>query len=207
MNIHHTIIISSVLLIFQNSYSTVVQAGGEHILIPKVGIVDRSDNTNSRANNDIFEFEDDPVLSVGFTYLYKLDNGFAFGAETFSYKNDIVTTTNNDGDATTSHLYAVVEKIFNTDGDIKPYIGAGLGFVSMKFNGHINGDVDDDDFDFATGLSYELLAGAEFKITDRFGVTVEYKYFDYDIRDDIGNKDFKIESDGSALFVGFAIHL
>jgi len=206
MNIHHTIIISSVLLIFQTSYSAVVQAG-EHILIPKVGIVDRSDNTNLRANNDNFELEDDLVISPGFTYLYRLDNGFAFGAETFSYKNDIVTRANNDGDVTTSHLYAVVEKMFNIDGDIKPYVGVGLGFVSMKFNGHINGDVDDDNFDFASGLSYELLAGTEFKITDRFGVTVEYKYFDYDINDDIGNKDFNVESDGSALFVGFAIHI
>ena len=206
MKLHHKILKFSVIFFFLYGYSAVAQSA-EHILISKLGVVDRNDNVDYTANADRFDFDDDLVASLGFTYLYMLDNGVAFGVETFTYKNDIVSTSINDGDATTTHLYGIVEKIFNTGGAFKPFIGLGLGVTSVSINGHLNGDVDDDYNDFAAGLSYQVFAGAEVKINERFGVTVEYKYFDFEIDDDIGNKNINIEGDGSALFVGLAIHL
>ncbi len=206
MNMQRVTVKLAVVIFCLYGYGAAVQAG-EHILIPKIGVVDRNDNINHSANNDSFDLDDELVASAGFTYLYRLDNGFAVGAEVFGYENDIVTTINNNGDVTTSHVYGIVEKTFNIEGNVKPYVGAGLGFVSMKFDGHINGEIDDDSNDFAAGLSYEIFAGTEIKINDRVGVRVEYKYYDFDVDDDIGDKNFNIESDGSAVFVGVAIHL
>ncbi len=196
----------TILLFVIFSHSAIATAG-EHILIPKLGFVDRDENTNHLVDTNRFDIEDDIVVSTGFTYLYQLDNGFAFGAEVFGYKNDIVTTTDNHGDIITTHLYGVIEKIFNTKGEFKPFIGFGLGAATMIFNATINGEIDDDYVDFATGFSYEIFTGAEVKINDKIGLMVEYKYFDLDINDDIGNKDINIETDGHAIFAGIAIHL
>jgi len=203
---HRLVLSFTVIIGFIFSCSATVIAG-EHILVPKIGMVDRNDNINHRANNDSFDFDDDTVLGHNFTYLYRLDNGFAFGAEIFGYQNDIVTTANNNGDVITTHIYGVIEKIFNTEGDIKPFVGAGLGAVSMLFDANINGEIDDGYGDVAIGLSYELYAGVEFELSNKLGLIVEYKYFDLDLNDDIGDKNIDIESDGSAIFVGVAIHL
>ena len=91
--------------------------------------------------------------------MYKLDDGIAFGAEFFGYEKDIVTTANNFGDATATHLYGVVEKFFNPEGAFKPFIGIGLGAVAIRFDATINRAIDDDYGDYATGLSYEIFTG------------------------------------------------
>ncbi len=180
---------------------------GEHILIPKLGAVNWDDNSNHRANNDPFDFEDETVVAYGFKYLYKLDNGFAFGAEIFTYEKQIVSTANNNGDALTSHIYGVVEKIFNPEGSFKPFVGIGVGASSMIFDANVNGKIDDGYNDFAADFSYQIYTGAEVKLTDKIGVSLEYKYFDIDISDDIDDRHINIESDGHALFVGVAIHI
>jgi len=194
------------LFFILNSHTAFVSAQ-EQILIPKFGVVERNDNANHLVNNNSFDFDDDIVAAPGFTYLYKMDNGVAFGAEFFGYENEIITTATNDGDATTKHIYGVVEKFFNTEGTVKPFIGVGVGFVSVSFDANVNGAISDDFEDNATDLSYELIAGAEFEINKDIGMTVEYKYFDFEVDDDIDDRNIEIESDGHGLFVGVAIHL
>lgn len=180
---------------------------GEHIVIPKFGVVDRNDNTNHSVDSDSFDFDDDVVAAPGFTYLYKFDNDVAIGAEIFGYKNEIITTDTNEGDATSGHIYGVVEKFFNTQGTVKPFIGFGLGFVSMNFDANVNGEISDNYEDAATGLSYELIAGAEFEMNKQIGLTLEYKYFDFNIDHDIDDRNVEVESNGHAIFAGVAIHL
>lgn len=182
-------------------------AAGEHVLIPKFGVVERDDHTNHRVDNNTFDFDDDRVASLGFTYLYRLDNGFAFGGEVFGYENEIISTANNDGDARTGHIYGVVEKYFNPQGSVQPFLGVGLGLVSVGFDANVNGDIPDDFGDQATGLSYELFAGAEFKLSGNIGLRLEYKYFDFEVDDDIDDRNIEIESDGHAIFVGVTIHI
>jgi len=201
----HTLKIIILLFLF-NSNSAIVSAA-EHILIPKFGVVERNDNTNHHVGNNSFDLDDDIVSAPGFTYLYKLDNGIAFGAEFFGYENEIISTANNDGDATTGHIYGIVEKLFNAEGTVKPFIGMGLGMVSINFDANINGEISDDYEDNAVGLSYEIFAGAEFEINKDIGMTVEYKYFNFEVDDDIDDRDIEVESDGHALFVGVAIHI
>lgn len=200
-------ILKAAILFFVFTGNTAIVSAAEHVLIPKFGIADWDDNKNHRVNSDSFDFDNDIVAAAGFTYLYKLDNGIAFGAELFGYEKDIVTTANNFGDASTTHLYGVVEKFFNPEGSVKPFIGVGLGAVAIRFDATINGAIDDDYGDSATGLSYEIFTGAEIELSDNLGLTVEYKYFDFDIDDDIGTRNINVKSNGQAVFVGVALHL
>lgn len=196
------------LLVFLVFYSSVATASaGEHVLIPKFGIVDVKDTTNHLVDTNSFDFDDDRVPSFGFSYLYKLDNGFAFGADVFGYELDVVRTASNRGDASIGHIYAVAEKFFNNEGTVRPYIGLGLGTTVISFDANINGAIADDYDDNAGGFSYEIFAGMELEITESIGMIFEYKYFDIDIGDDIGLRDISFESDGNAVFVGVSIHI
>jgi len=195
-----------ITLLYISSSNTNILAG-EHILIPKIGTVSWSENTNHKIQNNSFDFEDETVESFGFTYLYEYDNGFAVGADVFSYGKDIVTTENNNGDANISHIYGVAEKFFNNDSAFRPYIGVGLGFASIKFDANINGNIADDYDDYASYLSYEIYTGIEFQFNNSVGLMLEYKYFNLDINDDINGRNVNLKSNGDAFFVGISIHL
>lgn len=205
MKKHYHIFQLAMAFLFLASYSSTTLSA-EHIIIPKFGTIERSENLDHSVDNNLFDLDDDIVAAAGATYLYKLDNGIAFGASVFGYENEIIATTNNDGDAITGHIYGIVEKYFNAEGAVKPYIGMGLGFASTHFDGSVNGNIDDDYVDTAVGLSYEIIAGIEIDIQDNIGMIIEYNYFDFEIDDDIDNRDVEIESDGHALFFGVAIH-
>ena len=188
------------------SINTTVSAG-EHILIPKIGIIDWNDNSNHKVDNSTFDFDDKEVVSPGLSYLYKFNNGYSVGGEIYSYEKDIITTTNNSGNSNITQAYGIAEKFFNNDGAIKPFIGVGLGFASIKFDANINGEIADDYDDYATYLSYEFFAGVEFQFNERIGLMLEYKYFDLDIDDNISRKNINVKSNGDAFFVGVSIHL
>ena len=200
-------LIKHIVLLSVLAFGTMPVSAGEHVLIPKFGAVETKENTSHRVDSNDFDFDNDDAFSLGFSYLYKLDNGFAFGADIFGYERDIVRTANNRGDANIGHIYGVAEKFFNNDGPIKPYIGIGLGYVGIGFDARINGSIASDNSDRAFGFSYEVLVGVEVDITESVGMMFEYKYFDIDINDDIGLRDIDFESDGSALFVGVSIHI
>jgi len=195
------------ILFFIFISNTSVVIAGEHILVPKFGAVERNDNSNHSVDNNSFDLDDDVVAGLGFTYLYKLDDGVALGVDTFWYENEIIKTINNNGDVTTGHVYGIVEKIFNLGGNIKPFIGVGIGMVSMSFDASVNGKIGDDYEDTLVGLSYEIFVGTEVEVSKKIGVTVEYKYFDFEVDNDIDDREIEIESDGHALFMGVAIHL
>jgi len=205
MNMQNSIYKLVVGFVIVMSQATALQAA-EHIVTPKFGGVKLGEYNNHRVDNNNFDFNDDQVFALGVTYLYKMDQGYAFGADVYGYTNKIVTTANNNGDATTAHIYGVFQKYFNTGGTVQPYVGVGLGLASVSFDAKVNGDISDGNNDHATGLSYEVILGSEFAINKDIGVVVEYKYFDFNIDDDIDGRDIKIESDGHALMVGASMH-
>lgn len=200
-------LIKQIFLFFVLSFVAVSVSAGEHVLIPKIGAIEIKDDTNHRVDNNSFDLEGGNVLGLGFSYLYKLDNGFAFGVDIFGYEKDIVTTVNNTGDANIGHVYAVAEEFFNNDGTVKPYIGIGLGAAAIGFDANVNGAIADDYNDTAYGFSYEFFAGVEVAITEKVGMMFEYKHFNIDIDDDIGLRDISFESDGDALLLGVSIHI
>ena len=207
MNMLSNTIVKYALLILVLGIFTATVSAGEHILIPKFGVVDIKENTNHLVDSNSFDFDDDNAPSFGFSYLFKLENGFAFGVDLFGYERDIVTTVNNRGDASLSHVYAVAEKFFNNDGVVKPYLGLGLGSAIISFDANVNGAIADDYDDNAIGFSYEIFVGMEVEITESIGMIFEYKHFDIDINDDIGLRDIDFESDGNAIFVGVSVHI
>jgi len=186
---------------------TATVSAGEHILIPKFGMVKIKNNTNHLVDNNSFDFDDDNEAALGFSYLYQLDNGFSFGADVFGYEKNIITTANNNGDATIAHAYAVAQKFFYTSAPIKPYIGIGIGRAAIQFDANVNGRIADDYSDQASGFSYEIYAGFEIEISKRVGMMFEYKHFNIDVNDDIGIRDINFESDGDAIFLGVSIHI
>lgn len=200
-------LLNSVLLLVVFGFLVATSSAGEHLVIPKFGAIEIKDTTNHTIDNNSFDLDNDNVHSLGFSYLYKLDNGFAFGVDLFGYEKDIVTTVNNSGDASIVQVYAVAQKFFHNDGTVKPYVGLGLGTAAIRFDANINGAIADDHNDNAIGFSYEIFAGMEVEITETIGMIFEYKHFDIDISDDIGLRDVDFESGGNALFMGVSIHI
>ena len=207
MNMSLNCLLKYVFLVLIFCFSASIVSAGEHILIPKFGVVDIEENTNHLVDSNNFDFDDDNSPSFGFSYLYKLENGFSFGVDLFGYEKNIVRTVNNRGDASITHIYAIAEKFFNNDGAVKPYVGLGVGSAVISFDANVNGAIADDYDDSAIGYSYELFVGMEVEITETVGMIFEYKHFDIDIDDDIGLRDINFESDGNAIFVGVSIHI
>lgn len=180
---------------------------GEHVLSPTFGSVELDTNTNHLVDTNSFDFDDNGDGAVGFTYLYQLDNGFAFGADIFGYEKDIVRTVNNRGDASITHVYGVIQKFFLPEGTVKPYIGIGAGYAGIQFDANINGAIADDHDDIAFGFSHEIFAGVEFTVSDRVGIKLEYKQFSIDIDEDIGLRDIDVDTDGDGFFAGVSIRI
>jgi len=172
---------------------------GEHIFQPKIGIVDWSDNNNHRIKGNTFNLNNSSDLSSGFMYLYRLDNGFAFGGEHFTYNKDYTHTNSNTGDVDLTQAYVLAEFYFNNNGTIKPFIGVGLGFAFSDFNGAIEQK--------AYGSSSQLKAGVEFEINPRFSLSLEGKLFKVDIDEEINGENANVKSNGTGLFVGFSIKI
>ena len=70
---------------------------GQNIIEPKLGVVNWADNNNQRIRNDTFNMDDNPSGAAGFMYLYRLDSGFAFGAEVFGYSKDYTHSNGSTG--------------------------------------------------------------------------------------------------------------
>ena len=189
-----------VLLIFIFSIAIFSTAhAGQHIIEPKLGVVDWTDNNNQRIRNDTFNIDDNPTGSLGFMYLYRLDNGFSFGGEVFGYNRDYTRSDGRTGEVDTSHIYANAEYYFNNDKSVKPFVGFGLGSVGMEFTGVLKQET--------RGPSLQLKGGVEFDLSEKLAIAAEAKYFTVDIDEDVGGIAGKIESKGYALFVGLAIKL
>ncbi|MEL6239051.1 MAG: outer membrane beta-barrel protein [Pseudomonadota bacterium] len=78
------------------------------------------------------------------------------------------------GDVTNFGLFGNVYYDINTGSGFKPYLGAGLGFQAVDVEYVPSGvDVGDDD---DTVLSYQLMAGASFDVSDKVALFGQYTY-------------------------------
>ena len=174
---------------------------GEHLIQPKLGFINWTDNGTHRVRSNSFTFDNDTSVSSGFKYAYRLDNGFAFGGELYGYEKDYTHSNGNRGSADIAHFYATADYFFNNEGSIKPFLGIGLGWAGIDFSGAIKHET-------SGGSSAQFSAGVEFSINKRFSISVEGKYFTLDIDDDFyNNEEADIKSDGYGTFVGFTIKI
>lgn len=185
--------------LFLFSLITLSAYAGEHILQPKLGFVDWTDNGTHSVKGERFNLDGSASGSGGFQYVFRLDNGWAFGGELFGYTKDYTHTNGGTGEAEIGHIYGLAEYYFNNEGSFKPFVGVGLGSVGMEFSGEINHET--------SGGSLQLKGGMEFGISDRFAITAEAKYFTVDIDEEINNQKADIKSNGYGLFAGFTIKI
>jgi len=78
------------------------------------------------------------------------------------------------GSVDTAFLMANAYYDFDEVGGFQPYVGAGVGagFVNVEYSPSGVGIVDDED----TVLAYQAIAGAAYRISDRFTVFGQYRY-------------------------------
>jgi opacity protein-like surface antigen len=172
----------------------------DHALIPLIGMTDWSDDSGHTARGASISFENDSQPMLGFKYLYMLDNGFAVGGNVYAYTKDVQTFVQAD-EAGVSHIHAVAEYYMNPTGSVSPFIGLGIGFSAISFDGGVL------DEESTSGESYELNAGLRAAITDSIDMHFEYKYTDFDMDDDIDNLNTNINTDSHSLMLGVAIRI
>lgn len=125
----------------------------------------------------------DPGLRAGVSAGYQVTDWFAGEIELGVFENTINSIT----DATRIHdaTLANVPLLFNAkfqypnQSPLTPYIGAGLGFSETIFdvdNVTIGGTtLSGNDSD--TVFAYQAFAGLRYRLNDRMGLSLEYRYF------------------------------
>jgi len=172
----------------------------EHILTPYLGLTNWSNDTGHTARGNPISFRDNTQFTFGFRYLYMFDSGVALGGDAYLYDKDPNNSAQAE-DAGVAHFHALVEYFFNHKSDVSPFIGAGLGVSAIGFSG---GLLDDDG---TGGTSIELNAGVLFRLTERVGMQLEYKYTDFSLDEDIDGLYTNIDTNANSFLVGVTIHL
>ncbi len=105
---------------------------------------------------------------------FRLEGEVAYATNTMT-RNANQIVNGNDGapincDATT--FAAILNGYYDieTGGQIKPFVGAGVGFASTNLKG------EGKDWGSASGLTYQLKAGVGYALSDRQDIYLQYKY-------------------------------
>jgi opacity protein-like surface antigen len=125
----------------------------------------------------------DAGFRAGLSGGYQVTEWFAAEAELGLFENTINSIT----DATSIHnaTFANVPLLFNAKFQypnrtpLTPYIGAGLGFSEAIFDvDNITvGNTSLSGSDNATVFAYQAFAGLRYRLNERMGLSVEYRYF------------------------------
>lgn len=173
---------------------------GENILVPMIGYSNWSDTSGHIARGNTINFEDDNELTLGFKYLYLFDSGFAVGGNFFLYDKNVLTPSQAN-DSGVVHIHALAEYFFNSKSSVSPFVGVGIGVTGIGFDGGVL------DGDGTGGDSIELNGGVLFRVSERVGFQVEYKYVDFDMDENIDGFTTNIESTSQSLLFGVSIHI
>jgi len=107
------------------------------------------------------------------------------------------------GDITTVGVFANAYYDFNRDGQVQPYVGAGIGFldVDVEYSPSGVGIIDDGETKFA----YQLKAGASVQVTDTWELYGEYAYRasdDIEVNNDLFPGTLDIENTQNIFSIG-----
>ena len=173
---------------------------GENILTPYIGLTKWSDTSDFTVRGTSLSFDDSAETTFGFRYLYMFDSGLAIGADFYLYRMDVVNPIQAD-DAGVFHTHALVEYFFMPKESVSPFIGGGIGFSAIGFSG---GVLDDDG---SAGSSIELNAGVQFRVSQRVGIQLEYKYTNFNMNENIDSLSTKIDSTANSFMLGVSIFI
>lgn len=121
--------------------------------------------------------------------------GVAWGVELLYYKNDFTPDgTSLKGEQTVISTYFNGKYYFEATSWLYPFVGAGLGYAGASFGGDYTGKVG--------GFAYQAMAGTDIRLTDTFGLYLEYKYLRATGQDSTGQT---IKLGGSGILAGLSI--
>ncbi len=140
-----------------------------------INMASDADVTGSGIDTTI-EFDTGPIAMIAAGYAF--DNGFRSELELAQRWNDAETVGSASGSGDTTALSGMVNVLydFTTDGDMTPYVGAGLGAAQIEDSGIASvssSSISDDDTVFA----YQALAGLSYGLGDFWSLTADYRYF------------------------------
>ena len=132
---------------------------------------------------------------------YDLGNGLRAEGELTYSKSDFDGAS---GDAKSLGGFANIVYDFKVPGlpdQIRPFVGAGVGFANVKLD---DGLVDDDD----TGFAYQAKAGVSYKVNDRLTAEMAYRYQRVaDVQFRSGASDLEGDLGSQAITVGLRYKL
>jgi opacity protein-like surface antigen len=124
---------------------------------------------------------------------WRSKSGFALGAEFFSYKNDLVSTSVIPN--ARQEVVAIMvngKYYFRATSWFYPFVGVGVGQAKASYSGGLTGN--------ATGLAYQGLAGMEFRFKP-VGLYVQYK----NLASKTGSTGSEVKVGGSGVLAGVSI--
>ncbi|EJL70473.1 OmpW family outer membrane protein [Chryseobacterium populi] len=164
-----------------NNVSTTVKAGGESVDGPKV-------NTFS------------VTPSVGYFVIDKLAVGIDLGFTTATTKFEGLKATTTSFSVMPTGTY-----YFANDSKFVPYLGAGIGYASVKNKG--NGDfmgVSTSDETTTDGLAWKVKGGVTYMATQSLGVNLGVSYDQFSNKETYMNTDVKTNVKTFGVNVGFS---
>ena len=141
------------------------------------------------------ELDDSASGVFGIEGEWRQTNGLALGIEYLQYENDVgAPSVVGSSTMDTSVVLFNAKKYFRPTATVNPYVGAGVGAVSIDFSGDIiTGS--------AGGFALQAIGGVEFR-WDKVGLYTEFKALHAEAEDDAGEK---AKAGGSGVFAGVSI--
>lgn len=139
-------------------------------------------------------------LAYGLEGEWRLENGFAFGAELFGHSQDYTTAGSTaPGDMTVTNVFFNAKKYFRPDAVVQPYIGVGFGSATTDLSGAITGS--------AAGYALQGMAGVAFRWR-HVGIYTEFKYAHAETEGTNASTGLPeiVDVSGTGLFAGMSVH-
>jgi opacity protein-like surface antigen len=114
------------------------------------------------------------------------------------------TLDGSTGDVDTFYAMANLIHDFDTGSAFVPYLGAGLGYANVSYNGFGVAAIPDVLDDSAGALAYQGIVGLGYEVSQQLTLTLDYRYFatdDIDVKTGAG-RDTSLKGDQNKFNVG-----
>lgn len=163
-------------------------------LVLKTGTFTLSEESQSLSGIPL-AFDDSASGVFGIELEWRMAGGTGFGLELVRYGNDWSSGIGTRGDNDTTGLLFNAKKYFDVSPSVHPYVGAGIGFAGIDFDGP-GGSASGSD------LALQAMAGIDFRVGEKLGIYTEVKYLTSEPEDDFGDN---VDVTGTGFFVGLSV--
>ncbi len=132
-------------------------------------------------------------------------SGHASSVNTFSRLADGKMQKGSEGELSSFAVLANLYYDFKQRGKYTPYIGAGVGAAYVEFDDYGTDANPNILSDNGSGLAYQGIAGFEYELHERIGITAEYRYFatsDIEMTTTLGSNPVDVPYRNHSLLAG-----